>query len=153
MFYAWIDDVLWNPWRLWLSTLRQPSTRTVWGNYYWSIILILLICVCYGININLCDTFDIMNICYCDTPTCYKFAFVLEFLPGSLKLASYFCSKTGYMLIHRALLSTLCTSYVAFSSCIPHDLRVTRFRCNIFEQHGNSLLNLSVCNRKQNIVI
>lgn len=110
------------------------------------------ICICYGITINSYETFDVMNIFCCDIPTCYKFAFVLELLIASLERASYFCAKTGYMFKHRALLFTLCTSYVAFSSCVLQDFRVTSCRCNAFEQHGYSLLNLSVCNRK-NIVI
>jgi hypothetical protein len=107
------------------------------------------ICICYGISINLCDKFDSMNIFCGDIPTCYKFTFVLEFLIASLKLASYFCTKTGYIFKHRALFSTLCTTYIAFFSCVLRDFRVTPCRCNTFEQHGNSLLKLSVCNRKQ----
>lgn len=65
------------------------------------------VCICYEININLCDMFDITNIICCDTPTYYKFAFVLELLTASLKLASYFCTNTGYMFKNRIPLSTL----------------------------------------------
>jgi len=65
-----------------------------------------------------------MNIFCCDIPTCYKFAFLLELFTASLEHASYFCSKTGYMLKHQAMLSNLCTSYFVHSGRLLHDFRV-----------------------------
>jgi hypothetical protein len=90
-----------------------------------------------------------MNICCCDIPTCYKFVFVSELLTAPLKYASYFCTKTGYIFQFRAWLFTLCTNYIAFFNCVLQDFRGIPSHYNTSEQLGNSFLNLSVCNRKQ----